>query len=181
MPSGYIDTIPLDIVYKEAPKYPVVVTRHPVERGAQIVDHAHSELYTLSVEALVSDFDGGDPAAALAALKSNYAAPKPIPVTLPRDIYDPVIMLSWEPVHENRHGGALRFKAEFLEWRVVNTQLAAVKRTAALVKKGAAKQDPKQQPGPQGTALKKLGASALINVASDYLTRQLGTGRPGTP
>lgn len=140
-----IDTIVLDVVIKEEPKYPVIVTKHPVERGAQITDHAHPELYTLSVEAIVSDLDGGDPSTALQKLVSLHGKPQPIRVEMPRGIYDPVVMTSWQPIYEARVGDGFHFRAEFIEWRVANTKLAAVKRLARPVKKGAAPQE-KQQP-----------------------------------
>jgi hypothetical protein len=130
-----IHTVNLDAVLKEEPVYKVAVTRHPVERGAQITDHAHPELVALNVEAIVSALDG-DPAAAHQFFKSIHGKPIPIVVDLPRDVYPLMVLEEYAPIFEWQTGDALHFRAKFVEWRVANTKLAAVKKTAAQVKKG---------------------------------------------
>jgi hypothetical protein len=138
-----LDSITVDIVYKEEPKYTVVVTKHPVEKGAQITDHAHSELDVLSIECLVSDLtDNGVPStapyAAAQLLKDLKDNPRPIRIEGAFDVYDPVMLTTWSPIRDSRHGAALRFRAEFVQWKVATTRIARVKRTAPQVKKGAA-------------------------------------------
>ena len=130
-----IHTINLDVVVKEEPLYKVAVTRHPVERGSQITDHAHPELIGLSVEAIVSDLTG-DPEAAHQFFKSRCGKPEPVVVDLPRDVYPLMVIEEYAPLFEWRTGSALHFRAKLVEWKVVNTKLAAVKKTAAQVKKG---------------------------------------------
>ena len=131
-----IHTISLDVVLKEEPVYKVVVTRHPVERGASVTDHARPELLALNVEAIISELDGGDPAAAHQFFKSIHGKPIPVVVDLPRDVYPLMMLEEYAPLFEARTGGSLQFRAKFVEWKTVNTKLAAVKKTAAQVKKG---------------------------------------------
>lgn len=176
MAAGRIDSVNLDAVLKEEPVYRVTVTKHPVERGSQITDHAHPELLALNIEAIVSEFDG-DPAAAHQILTALWRKPRPITVELPRGIYGPVVIEEYAPIYELRTGAALHFRCRVTEWKVVNTLLAATKATAAQVKKGPAKQVDKPTP-PRKTALKRVGQAA--DKAFDRLLSGIGFGsHPG--
>lgn len=173
-----IDNIELSAVLKEEPKYTVAVTRHPVERGSQITDHAHPELFTLSVEAIVGEIaDDGtlsqNPSLAVARLDTLFKKPAPIRVELPKGIYDPVVMTSWAPLYEARNGGALHFRAEFVEWKVVNTALAAVKKQGAQVKKGPAKQ-PEAPPEKKKSLAIQAAKSDVVQRGLQALNRVLG-------
>lgn len=175
-----IHTVNLDAVLKEEPVYRVTVTKHPVERGARLTDHAHPELVALNVEAIVSEIDG-DPAAAHQFFKSIHGKPIPVVVDLPRDVYPLMVLEEYAPVFEWATGQALHFRAKLTEWKIVNTALAAVQKQRAQVKKGPAKQDPAKKAKPaEETFTRSLGKARVakfVRGAIDSINRQ----PPGVP
>ncbi len=167
-----IATIQLNAVLKEEPIYRVTVTKHPVERGAKITDHAHPDLAGVSVEAIVSDIDGGDPEAAHQFFKSKVGKPEPIEVELPRDIYPLMVIEEYAPLFDWQTGSALHFRMKLTEWKVVNTALAAVQKQRAQVKKGPAKQDPAKKAKPaEGSFIKQIGKDRVTNFVKDQINR----------
>jgi hypothetical protein len=52
--TGAIGVVRLDAMQSESPEDNLTITSHPVEQGANVVDHAREEPTTLSVEGIVS-------------------------------------------------------------------------------------------------------------------------------
>lgn len=52
--TGALATIRLDAILSESPEDSLAITDHPVEQGANVVDHAREEPTRLSIEGLVS-------------------------------------------------------------------------------------------------------------------------------
>ncbi len=173
-----IGTIELQAVLKEEPVFKVTVTKHPVERGARITDHAHPELISLNVEAIVSELVGGDPEAAHAFFESKHGKPEPMAVVLPRGIYPLMVMEEYAPLFESVTGLSLRARFKFVEWRTVNTALAAVQRQRAQVKKGAAKQEPAKPAKFVETGLRSLVGQGIRDLSEAARNRVRPPGVP---
>ena len=153
---------------KEVGKFQVAVAEHPVERGANVLDHARPQLAQLTLEGIVSDVGLGDADTAQAALTyllGLYKSPRVVEIVTGRVLYEAMLMTSLEVPKKREDGKAQRFVCEFKEYRTARTKLTRVS-----VKLGKKQKRGPQEPGlvfpePLQSKAHKAGVSKMLGVA----------------
>lgn len=132
-----IDGYLIDVAVREEHGFDNEITEHPVEQGADIVDHVRARPVTLMIEGVVSDTPVQDAvrAARTAALPSREALDRllalrnaRLPVSIITSIraYDNMVIESLVIPRDATTGDALGFTARFRQIRVVTTERAVV-------------------------------------------------------
>jgi hypothetical protein len=137
-----IDSLVVDCTISESHEASVTVTKHPVEDGAKITDHARPEPVTLTIEGMVSNtpiasvFTTGGAiysAGAQGPVQSAYKMlidlhdnPRLIDIVTKLRTYHNMILTSLKIPRDAKTGDVIRFSANFQEIRTVQTQIITV-------------------------------------------------------
>lgn len=131
--DGYI----IDVAVKEEHGFENEITEHPVEQGADIVDHVRARPIVVTLEGVVSDTPVQDfvRASRTAALPSREAldrllairnARQPVEIVTSIRTYTDMMLESLTVPRDAATGDALAFTARFRQIRIVTTQRAVV-------------------------------------------------------
>lgn len=193
-----IGSVELDASVSETHQGDVDVTEHPVERGANIADHARPKPESITIEGLISntplpapngqltkvtsgsaEFDSrselqptrsGQAYADLLALKDRGEL---LTVVTALRVYDNMILTSLSVPRDARTGQALRFSATLKQVKVVTSQLVkvvAVQKAQPKVKLGK-KGTPETPPATRGkSGAKYLKDTGVIQDGFSKLT-----------
>lgn len=130
--KAQIGSLELDATLSEQHQGDVDVTDHPVERGANISDHARSKPEVVTLEGLITNtpisggFDPTRAAKAYAELLSLKDAGDLLTVVTSRRSYSDMVLTSLSTPVDARTGQALRFSATLKQVRVVSSQTVKV-------------------------------------------------------
>jgi hypothetical protein len=149
------------------------VTENPVEIGADVTDHVQEKPDTLTIEGLVSDtpirllgntFGVSDNRARKTydILREIKSAKKPITVVTGLRQYTNMILRSLTVPRNAETGQALKFTAEFVEVRLVESETIAVELAAK--KNQETKSLGKQSTTPASGPAAENGASVLADL-----------------
>ena len=133
-----IDGFRIDATVSEEPSYSAEVTAHPVEKGADIVDHVRARPVTLSITGIVSDTplqplaserDGTTlpTETARKRLREIYTNREPVAVETDDTVYENMILETLSIPRDSTTGDALRFSATFRQVEFVTNERTTVR------------------------------------------------------
>jgi hypothetical protein len=140
----YIDGYPMDLAISEAHGFEASVTEHPVERGADMVDHVRARPIEIELECVVSDTPIGaiatDPTRqaegqdaplpsedAYARLQAIRDARQPVTIETSLGTWTSMALVMLSVPRSRETTGGLFFTATFRQVRVVETQRVTVR------------------------------------------------------
>ena len=139
-----IDVLELDASISESHTGEVEVTEHPIERGADITDHARPKPDRVTIEGLVSNtplhrvpVQNGDADTAYTILRDIKDKAKLVKVITAKRVYTNMIMEHLNVPANVKVGDSLQFTAQFKE--VVVVQNKTIQTTVAKEPKAQAK------------------------------------------
>lgn len=134
--SAIVDGYEINVTISESHARQADVTDHPVEDGANVVDHVRLQPTRLRLEGAVSDTpvgaiadDLGDtlPSSdAYETIKRIYEAREPVTVVTSIETYPNMVCESLDIPRDRRTGNALRFTASFRQVRLVTNARTTV-------------------------------------------------------
>lgn len=140
----YIDGYPMDLAISETHGFESTVTEHPVERGADMVDHVRARPIEIELECVVSDTPIGaiatDPTRqaegqdaplpsedAYARLQAIRDARQPVTIETSLGTWTSMALVMLSVPRSRETTGGLFFTATFRQVRVVETQRVTVR------------------------------------------------------
>lgn len=179
------DQLVLDAAITYSASAEVTLTRHPIEAGAPISDHAQEQPERFSLAGIVSNtpilqderddagaqvpFEPGRANTALEMLRAIKSAKAAVSVTTPILVLENYVMTSLEIPVDAKTGDALRFTSKFEQVSIVRTErvlLTSVPRTPT-----GLKNKNKQVPKPaSAAAVKKSIIKNAVDTVSEYLS-----------
>lgn len=140
----YIDGYPMDLAISETHGFEASVTEHPVERGADMVDHVRARPIEIELECVVSDTPIGAIAAdptrqaegqdaplpsedAYARLQAIRDARQPVTIETSLGTWTSMALVMLSVPRSRETTGGLFFTATFRQVRVVETQRVTVR------------------------------------------------------
>lgn len=140
----YIDGYPMDLAISETHGFEASVTEHPVERGADMVDHVRARPIEIELECVVSDTPIGaiatDPTRqaegqdaplpsedAYARLQAIRDARQPVTIETSLGTWTSMALVMLSVPRSRETTGGLFFTATFRQVRVVETQRVTVR------------------------------------------------------
>lgn len=132
-----IDGYEIDVAIREEHAFENEITEHPVEQGADIVDHVRARPIVVTLEGCVSDTPIGD----LATRRSETTLPSreafdrllavrnarlPVTIATSLRVYTDMILESLTTPRDATTGDALAFTARFRQIRLVEVTRVAV-------------------------------------------------------
>lgn len=109
----------IDVVVSETPTSAMEIPAHPVEKGAQISDHAYRKPHTIKIEGAV---DGTRAASAYEDLLRVMATAEPFDFLFGFRLFQNMLISSIEPTRDETHSRILKFSAELTEVVIVASQ-----------------------------------------------------------
>lgn len=144
-PNAKIGSLELDASITEGHSAEVEATEHPVEKGANISDHARVKPETLQMEGLISATPiGKDPGldyieTAYATLRKLKDARELLTIVTALRTYDNMMLVKLDVPRDAHSGDALRFTATFKEIRLAEVQSIQVQTRKVPKAKGKTK------------------------------------------
>lgn len=139
MVSVTIGTVELDVLVSEKPKRSTVVTKSPVEAGADVADHSREGERGVVLECWhEEDTSGARARNALEGLQAIQDARRPVTITTPRAVYESHMVTSLDFPYTREVGNALSVTIAAERVRFVETRTARVKITKVAKAKGTA-------------------------------------------
>lgn len=120
--SREIGGIPIDVVLAEEHDSTMTIADHPVERGAQISDHAWREPRRVHIEGVV---DAPQAVAAFEGLLAVQEAAEPFDLVTGLKIYRNMLIEQLLATRDRTTARVLNFEAELREVIIVDTQTTA--------------------------------------------------------
>lgn len=108
--SGTIGPVPLDIFIREKHSSDLTITKVPIERGADVTDHAFRQPDKLSIEIAASAA-----AETFAALKRFQRSRLPFTIVSGLDVYSSMLIEHLEADRDSEHGNILFGKVDLSE------------------------------------------------------------------
>ena len=136
--SAVIDGFVLDVMVSEEHSFDSMVTRHPVEKGADVTDHIRDEPITVRVEGLVTDTPIGTMTSvrgpndlpsddAFNRLLAIRAAKRPVTIETSLRRYENMGLERFSVPKDKDTGDALRFSAFFVQLELVTNERTTVR------------------------------------------------------
>jgi hypothetical protein len=127
-----LEELTLDAAVSETHSGDAEVTEHPVERGANVVDHVRVKQDVLKIEGIITDTpigafgDAGRSQSAYETLLGIKNAGAPVYVSTPLREYSEMVMASLEVPRDAKTGAGVRFSASFRKIVTAETLTAKV-------------------------------------------------------
>lgn len=122
--SRLLGPVRLDVVVRERHESDLFVTRHPVELGADVSDHAIVEPKRLMLDAVAGSRPGTptNVAASWQALRRLQESREPFTIVTALDVYRNILIERLTVDRDATYGRVLYFRAELREVIVVDTE-----------------------------------------------------------
>lgn len=139
--SKALGPVALDVTVREVHESDLRITRHPVEFGADVSDHAIIEPKRLTLDAVTGSRPGGPAAiaASFQALTRLQESREPIAVVTALSLYRNMLIERVTVDRDRMNGRVLAFRAELREVVIVDTETASGKLAAGRLQEGDAR------------------------------------------
>lgn len=188
-----IDGYEIDAVPSEDHSFASEVTSHPVEEGADITDHVRAQPITVSLDCVVSDTPVGEMATrrgdvdadgvpmarpssvAFERLVAIRDARQPVVVETALHVYRDMVLQSLSVPRAVGNGDALRFRATFVQVKLVKNERTFVQvATPRAAKKVNLGHKPAQEVKPEDVPAKARERASVLAGGSGAIGDLLG-------
>jgi hypothetical protein len=139
--SKSLGPIPLDVVVREVHESDLFITRHPVENGADVSDHAIVEPKRLTIDAVAGSRPGtpATVAGAFQAISRLQESRQPFSIVTALTVYRNMLIERLSVDRDKTYGRVLFFRAELREVIIVDTETTSGKLQSGKLQEGTAR------------------------------------------